>query len=103
MGTMQDKLGRWVVNAECVGLSFCLAGHGAAGERTERGKLPRCSGPKKQNAGRPLLFGRVDASIVALTVKAGAWPSCNYSTVKIILRSTSFDTACRLGRDLSRC
>ena len=47
MGTMQDKLGRGVVNAGCVGLSFSLAGHGAAGERTERGKLPRCSGPKK--------------------------------------------------------
>ena len=47
MGTMQDKLGRGVVNAGCVGFQFSLAGHGAAGERTERGKLPRCSGPKK--------------------------------------------------------
>ena len=37
------------------------------GERTERGKLLRCSGPKKQNDGRPLLFGCVDTSIVALT------------------------------------
>ena len=48
-------------------VSFSLAGHGAAGERTGRGKLLRCSGPKKQNAGRPLLFGRVDAALVALT------------------------------------
>jgi hypothetical protein len=37
------------------------------GERTERGKLLRCSGPKKQNDGRPLLFGCVDAPLVALT------------------------------------
>jgi hypothetical protein len=77
MGTMQDKLGRGVCQRRMCRLSFSLAGYGAAGERTERGKLPRCSGPKKQNAGRSLLFGRVDASIVALTVKTGAWSSCN--------------------------
>ena len=35
-----------------------------------------------------MLFGRVDASIVALTVKTGAWSSRNYSTVIINLRST---------------
>jgi hypothetical protein len=52
--------------------------------------LLRFSGPKKQKAGRPLLFGRVDADIVALTLEIHVKPvpfSCNYSTVKITLRS----------------
>ena len=53
-------------------LSFSLAGHGAAGERTGRGKLLRCYGPKKQKAGRSSfvwsVFGRVVAALVALTL-----------------------------------
>jgi hypothetical protein len=79
-------------------LSFSLAGHGAAGERTGRGKLLRCSGPKKQKAGRPLLFGHVDAALVALTTRLPLvpWhikklvpdPAGRLSTIITILHST---------------
>lgn len=70
-------------------LSFSLAGHGAAGERTGRGKLLRCSGPKKQKAGRPSLFGHVDAALVALTLALGTYvPARFYTTLITILSST---------------
>jgi hypothetical protein len=59
MGTMQDKLGRGVVYAGCVGFGS-PGGPRRCGERTECGKMFRRSGPKKQTASRPastLLFG----------------------------------------------
>jgi hypothetical protein len=67
MGTMQDKLGRGVVYAGCVGFRSLWRATALRGKNRAWEVALRCSGPKKQKAGRPLLFGRVDATIVALT------------------------------------
>jgi hypothetical protein len=85
---------RWEVSGR---LRRILSGWGLSGgprrcgERTERGKLHRCSGPKKQNDGRPPLFGCVDASLCGAYLgihTACVWSLCGYSTLIESLRST---------------
>jgi len=72
MGTVQDKLGRGVVNAGCVGFRSLWRATALRGKEPSVGSCPEVPARKSKMLAAHCLFGRVDASIVALTIKTGA-------------------------------